>query len=408
MESSFVPLALFDSLSELKNHRVIPEHYAYFHEPDYEITFRFLKSYQGSAGTFNSYRREIERFLHWCWGIAKKELNTLRREDIETYLHFCQKPPLSWIGTTKPPRFILKEGQRIPNSEWRPFVATVSKSAHRRGDEPSIHRFALSDVALKEILAILSTFFHFMIQEEYVFMNPVALIRQKSQFIRRTQGPPKIRRLSELQWQYVISTANALAEQEPHKHERTLFIMSCLYSMYLRISELASSPRWQPRMNDFMQDADGHWWFHTVGKGNKAREIAVSDATLESLKRWRTYLGLSRLPSPADTSPLIPKRVGTGGIQSTNVIRDIVQYCFDAAIVQLEKDGLQEDAESLLAATVHWLRHTGISDDVKRRPREHVRDDAGHYSSATTDRYINVEKRARYESAKNKVIMEDE
>ncbi len=26
--------------------------------------------------------------------------------------------------------------------------------------------------------------------------------------------------------------------------------------------------------------------------------------------------------------------------------------------------------------TVHWLRHTGISDDVKIRPREHVREDA--------------------------------
>ena len=33
-------------------------------------------------------------------------------------------------------------------------------------------------------------------------------------------------------------------------------------------------------------------------------------------------------------------------------------------------------------ATVHWLRHTGISEDIKSgRPREHVRDDARHSSS---------------------------
>ena len=38
-------------------------------------------------------------------------------------------------------------------------------------------------------------------------------------------------------------------------------------------------------------------------------------------------------------------------------------------------------------ATVHWLRHTGIFEDVKSRPREHVRDDAGHSSGAITDRY---------------------
>ena len=64
----------------------------------------------------------------------------------------------------------------------------------------------------------------------------------------------------------------------------------------------------------------------------------------------------------------------------------------------------QEEAEQLKSATVHWLRHTGISEDVKFRPREHVRDDAGHGSSAITDKYIDVELRARHASAKNKKI----
>ena len=55
-------------------------------------------------------------------------------------------------------------------------------------------------------------------------------------------------------------------------------------------------------------------------------------------------------------------------------------------------------------ATVHWLRHTGISDDVKTRPREHVRDDAGHSSGAITDKYIDTELRERHSSAKRKRI----
>ena len=63
----------------------------------------------------------------------------------------------------------------------------------------------------------------------------------------------------------------------------------------------------------------------------------------------------------------------------------------------------------LRSATVHWLRHTGISDDVKIRPREHVRDDAGHSSGAITDRYIDVELQARAKSAaKKKSILKDE
>ena len=53
---------------------------------------------------------------------------------------------------------------------------------------------------------------------------------------------------------------------------------------------------------------------------------------------------------------------------------------------------------------MHWLCHTGISEDVKIRPREHVRDDAGHSSSAITDKYIDVELRERNNSAKRKRI----
>ena len=67
-------------------------------------------------------------------------------------------------------------------------------------------------------------------------------------------------------------------------------------------------------------------------------------------------------------------------------------------------DGFIEDADVLMAATVHWLRHTGISEDVKIRPREHVRDDAGHSSSAITDQYIDIEMRERHASAKKKLI----
>ena len=124
-----------------------------------------------------------------------------------------------------------------------------------------------------------------------------------------------------------------------------------------------------------------------------------------TLKRYRKYLGQSALPSPADTTPLLSKTKGKGPISSTTYIREIVQSCFDRAIAKLNEDGHVEEAESLTAATVHWLRHTGISEDVKRRPREHVRDDAGHNSSATTDKYINVELRERHRSAKNKPIL---
>ncbi len=54
---------------------------------------------------------------------------------------------------------------------------------------------------------------------------------------------------------------------------------------------------------------------------------------------------------------------------------------------------------------MHWLWR--ISEDVKIRPREHVRDDAGHGSSEITDKYIDIELRERHASSKNKKIDPD-
>ena len=128
---------------------------------------------------------------------------------------------------------------------------------------------------------------------------------------------------------------------------------------------------------------------------------------LEALKRYRLFLDLPPLPSIDEDVPLITKhKNGYGGIKSTRWIRSIVQDCFDQTIQKLHDDSFGEEAETLNEATVHWLRHTGISDDVKIRPREHVRDDAGHSSSAITDKYIDIELRERHRSAKKKTIFE--
>lgn len=371
---------------------------------DYRHTCQFLRAYRGSAETFKSYRREIERLLQWSWFIHKKTLKALRRNDLEMFLEFCQEPPKQWIGIKHVTRFIDQDGLRIANPSWRPFVVTISKKAHRDGKVPDVASFVLSQSALQAIFAILSSYFNYLEQEEYTFGNPIAQIRQKSKFLRKHHGKKTIRRLSELQWAYIIETAELMAVENPELHERTLFIMNALFAMYLRISELAASTRWIPQMGHFYKDIDANWWFKTVGKGNKERDISVSDAMLTSLKRYRISLGLTSLPSPGETIPLVPKAIGKGPINGTRYIRKIVQDCFDRSIERLKADGFIEDAEMIMAATVHWLRHTGISEDVKIRPREHVRDDAGHSSSAITDQYIDIELRARHASAKKKPI----
>src|SRR3990167_1201903 len=399
-----MPVAIFDTVQNIKKIN-LPSHIKLtFANEDFELARNFLREYDGNDATYNSYRREVERLLQSAWLIQKKSILKLSRLDMEEYLKFCKSPPLHWIATAKVPRFIEQNGIRIPNSAWRPFVVTVSKVAARQGVTPQPKEYLMSDRAFKEIFSVLGSFFNYLIIEGLTELNPVLQIRQKSRFLRKNQGVPVIRRLTELQWDYVIETAKQLAAVNPKKHERTLFIMGALYGMYLRISELTASVRWEPKMNHFYKDNDDNWWFTTVGKGNKQRNITVSDAMLASLKRWRKYLTLTALPSPDDNSPLVPKERGVGAISSTNQIRNIVQFCFDYTINRMQADGFEEEANNLQSATVHWLRHTGISDDVKIRPREHVRDDAGHSSSLITDHYIDIDSRERHASGKKKLI----
>lgn len=414
MASEHTPIPLFDALAYLNTTSDSQEAFLKQHLPndlskndvmsDYQHACQFLYTYRGSAETFKSYRREIERLLQWAWFLQAKSLKDLRREDLELFFEFCQAPPKDWIGVKHVPRFLDQSGLRVANPMWRPFVASVSKKLHRDGKIPNAKAYTLSQSALQAIFAILSSFYHYLEQETYVTQNPIAQIRQKSKFLRKHQSKKQIRRLSELQWAYIIETAEALAHDNPKIHERTLFIMNALFAMYLRISELAASERWIPQMGHFYKDMDANWWFKTVGKGNKERDVSVSNAMLEALKRYRVSLGLSSLPSPGESIPLIAKTLGKGPIEGTRHIRKIVQYCFDQTMKRLVKDGFHEEADMLMAATVHWLRHTGISEDVKTRPREHVRDDAGHSSSAITDRYIDIELRARHASAKKKLI----
>lgn len=401
--SQTLPIPLFDSLANmLAAPNSIPDYALY--PQDYCYAKTFLLSYRGSEATFNAYRREVERLIQWAWLIKQQSILKLNRTDFEKYVEFCQAPPKKWIGSKNVSRFKTKEGRNVPNPEWRPFVISVSKAAFKNGVQPQIEDYMLSERAIRELLAINSSFFNFMIQEGHIEANPISQMRQKSKFIRKQQTVTVIRRLSDLQWSFVIETAELMASEDPIMHERTLFIMTALYAMYLRISELTASARWIPKMRDFHQDMDGNWWFTTVGKGNKERMISVSNKMLDALQRYRSSLNLTPLPSPSDMRPLLLRSKGTGAISSTRQIRSIIQDCFDRAITLMHDNGFVQDAEQLQSVTVHWLRHTGISDDVKIRPREHVRDDAGHSSSAITDKYIDIELRARHASAKHKPV----
>ncbi len=403
--ASNLPKPLFDSLEEWENTIKTIQSPA-FGLYDLSAATDFLLQYRANKATFESYRREIERLFQWAWYVKEKSILELRRQDMENYIDFCINPPQHWIGTERVLRFINKGGVRVPNPKWRPYVATVSKHAFKKGEKPNINAYQLSQKSLREIFTILSSFYNYLVLEEKAQHNPIALIRQKSKYLQKSQHEVPVMRLSETQWQSCLETVKEMAMENPAKHERTLFIISTLYLLYLRISELVANVHWVPMMKHFFKDANNSWWFKTVGKGNKMRNIAVSDDMLAALTRFRLSMDLTSLPSSQDKTPLIPKEKGKGAMTDVRHIRRMMQVCFDKTIEKLREKQNHSDADALSVATVHWLRHTGISDDINKRgrPIAHVRDDAGHSSSAITDRYNNIELKARYKSAKNKKL----
>lgn len=151
------PLPLFDSIEYIKDQKP-PTYLKHLAKKDYLITKKFLVAYSGRSGTFNSYRREVERLLHWCNNIANKSLKQLKACDIEDFISFCQAPPASWIGTSIPARFYIEKAVRVPNSEWRPFVATLPKTQTKKGNKAKIEDYELSQGAIKELLQYLVAF----------------------------------------------------------------------------------------------------------------------------------------------------------------------------------------------------------------------------------------------------------
>jgi site-specific recombinase XerD len=367
---------------------------------EYSLAEQFLQSYSASPDTYKSYRREIERLLQWCWFEAKCRLYDMDRCLFEEYLKFAFNPPREHIATKSVPRFIDIDGSLKANSSWRPYLQRPTKLQKSLNLSIDNNEYVMNPSARKALFAGVSTFCTYLLQEDYLQKNPVALIRQKSRYITRSQTERVTRKLTDLQWLNVIKAID-LKCIDDSKYERHYFLISIFYLLGVRISEVSSSTLHDPIMGDFYRDNEGLWWFKVIGKGNKLREIAVPDEMLNSLKRYRVYLNMPPLPIRDEQTPLLNNLKTNNGL-STRQVRTIIQECFDLAANSLLSQGFDDQAHDLMAATVHWLRHTAISADVKHRPQDHVRDDAGHESISTTNRYIDIDRVDRHRSAQGK------
>lgn len=195
------------------------------------------------------------------------------------YVDYCLAPPLALIGYFNVPQFKLDKlrDERVPNSLWRPFVGKKQLG--------QVQPYVLSDNALKTKIAILSSFYSYLMSEEFCERNPAQIwlnhsrFGQNNQYQRQSEEDENSLAFTELQWSYVMTQ---LAEILPELHQRSLFLLSLTYSCYLRISDVSARVGYSPVMGQFRQNTQtGIWSFHIpLSKGGKKRSVAISKAVL--------------------------------------------------------------------------------------------------------------------------------
>ena len=108
----------------------------------------------------------------------------------------------------------------------------------------------LSHEAMKICYSALSCFYDYLTDEGYAFGNPIPAIRKQSPFLIKGVTSKSIKRLSDLQWDYVLDCAALAADKDP-AYERMLFTVAMLKTLYLRVSELSDRANWQPVWKHF-------------------------------------------------------------------------------------------------------------------------------------------------------------
>lgn len=393
-----------------------------FHQPDavfttvdgafaeYQEACRFLRGVQNRPNTFRSYRRDIEKLLLWSWFKRSISITALRPSDLLDMVRFYSKPPANWCSPHQVRRFLASGAI---NAAWRPCVA---------------NRPAPTQSSIKAMLASISAFYQFLVDDAEIAMgNPALSARKRSIASAAPTQEITTKLFTPTQVHYLTRASRQMAEQNPSKWAKARFAVALLFHRYLRISEISRHTMrgWQtytPTMSCFRRVA-GDWFFYIpagTSKNNKSDLVTVPPELLEELKRYRrhiaeqTGLELPDLPAPDEALPLLPKILVNGQIRgglSVRAVRYLMQDVFEFASKLLiadaehspDKEELLAEAHGMKAATVHWLRHSGISTDLAEgRNTVHVRDDARHVDLSTTNIYTHTDLHDRAASARKK------
>jgi len=326
---------------------------------DLQAIQAWLMEYRDSPQTQRHYRKEAERLLLWALWERGKPLSSLTREDCMAYEDFLidPQPRARWCGPKT-----ARSG-----TAWRPFQGPISAASRRTA------------------LLVINSLFNYLVSAGYLASNPQALMRR-----RNSSSPARAaceRYLERDQWQALLDTVANLpkdTERQRRHYERVRFLVALLYLLGPRVGEIA-----RHTMGSFVE-VRGRWWWRVTGKGQKESKVPVNQDMLTALRNYRCSLGLTPLPTPDESTPLVLSLNGSFGISDNMLYRIVKALVIQTAERLATTD--RELAEKLRRASTHWFRHTSLTHQADAGiDLTLVQRNARHAKLETTALYLHAE-----------------
>lgn len=307
------------------NKKIIPKQLTDIHL-DIAILNLWLNEYRYNTNTLNNYRNIAHKFTVWLIH-QNLSLKKITRNDIQIYQDY------------------LLQGLR--NS-------TIN-----------LH------------LNVLGSMYQYLIEVQYLIINPFRLIKQKLS-VNKNQ----IKYLTISEWDYLLKF---LDNPININQARTRWIFTLLYYTGCRRSEIV-----QCVMSDITIKRNG-WWLCLIGKGNKYGEIPLPNKLIIELVKYRNFIGLPDIPNKSEVN--IPLITSINDF-SLPITASTLYKAMRKTTTKISKH--LQSTNPLLAETFgkmspHWLRHTSATHQFElgvdlRMIKENLR----HSSVQTTLKYSHL------------------
>lgn len=314
---------------------------------------------KGSPETVATYRFHIAKLRWYCENVANKPPSRWTMPDVTAFFEFLTGLP-DWA-------LCAHDGLRFA-----------------RADEPGYTPFRCQPSASSrsDVQRCIHAMFRAWREVGYIAMNPMGFHGAGTQ--RKVNAE---RAISLDLYDLVLETMEAETKQtfeQRQRHVRDRFVLIALRELGLRTTEFIKGTMGAFKALSDPKSGHTYWIMHIVAataKGQVERKIPVTKDALQALMAYRKAFGLTALPLPGDTTPLLlsPRTRGNATtasgipIASMTARRDfgawrsltsrhslyaIVKDRLARAAEFLESVGEVERRDQLLEASPHWLRHT--------------------------------------------------